>query len=194
MTSRRFAHEILLKWFSSDRYLEHLIDPEGRGLSPQDRRFAEALIHQVILRQRMLEHVLNKYVSKKPRMPVRVLLLMGACEILYMQVPDHAALHETVGLAGRIDACSRGFVNAVLRKVLHLRDTEWEGLQNDPRLAPGIRYGFPDWLIARWIPQFGSETPELLAALNERPQKMARIVDTAKAGEGPDRTRKTRCP
>ena len=175
-SSRAYAHHVLLNWFSGEAYLEHVMDFSGTHLQAQDRRFAEALIHQVILRQRMLEHALGKYVSKKPKKPVYVLLLMGTCEILYMQVPDHAALHETVALTGRIDARSRGFVNAVLRKVLHFRDTEWGGLQSDPRLAPGIRYGFPDWLIARWIRQFGSETPELMAALNERPAKMARIV------------------
>ena len=179
MTPRSFAHKILLNWFTSEQYLDHLLQFGDSGLSPQDRRFAEALIHQVILRQRMLEHVLDKYVQKKPKTPVYLLLLMGACEILYMQVPDHAALHETVGLTRKIDARSRGFVNAVLRKVLHFRDREWEGFQKDPRIAPGIRYGFPDWLVARWIRQFGSETMELLPALNERPRKMARIVDTA---------------
>lgn len=178
MTPRYLAHDILLKWFTSEQYLDHLLHSGESGLSPQDRRFAGALIHQVILNRRMLEHVLDKYVSKKPKKPVWVLLLMGACEILYMQVPDHAALHETVGLTGRIDARSRGFVNAVLRKVLRFRDTEWEGLQKDPRIAPGIRYGFPDWLITRWTGQFGSGTGELLSALNERPRKMARIVDT----------------
>jgi len=160
--------------------LEHLIDFTESKLSAIDRRFAEALIHQVIMHQRMLDFILKKFVDKKPKVPVYIALMMGSCEILYMQVKDHAAINETVNLVGKIDHRSKGFINAVLRKVMTFRDEEWEGLQKDPRIAPGIRYGFPDWLIARWIKQFGSETMELLPSLNERPQKMARIVKTNK--------------
>ncbi|MEA2077556.1 MAG: transcription antitermination factor NusB [Candidatus Marinimicrobia bacterium] len=177
---RKFAHKILLKWFTSDFYLEHLINFNDTEISAQDRRFVEALIHQVIMHQRMLDFVLKKFISKKPKNPVYIAMLMGTCEILYMQVKDHAALHVTVELVGKIDHRSKGFVNAVLRKILSFRDKEWEGMQKDPRISPGIRFGFPDWLIARWIKQFGSETLELMAALNERPRKMARIVKTKK--------------
>ena len=177
---RKFAHKILLKSFTTDFYLEPLINFNDTEISAQDRRFTEALIHQVVMHQRMLDHVLDKFVTKKPKEPIRVALLMGACEILFMQVPDHAAINETVKLVGKIDQRSKGFVNAVLRQVLTFRDEEWEGLQKDPRIDPGIRYGVPDWLVKRWIKQFGSETMELLPSLNERPRKMARIVKTKK--------------
>ncbi|MCD6447154.1 MAG: methyltransferase domain-containing protein [Candidatus Marinimicrobia bacterium] len=175
---RKFAHKILLKWFTTDFYLEHLINFNETEISAQDRRFVEALVHQVIMHQRMLDHVMRKFISKKPKNPIYVALLMGICEILYMQVKDHAALNETVTMVGKMDHRSKGFVNAVLRKVLIFRDEKWEGYQKDPRIKPGIRFGFPDWMIARWIKQFGSETMEVLPALNERPRKMARIVKT----------------
>jgi 16S rRNA (cytosine967-C5)-methyltransferase len=175
-SSRAYAHHVLLNWFSGEAYLEHVMDFSGTHLQAQDRRFAEGLVHRVILHKRMLEYVLSRFYRKKPQKKIYVILLMGAAEILYMQVPDHAALHSAVELARNVEARAAGFVNAVLRRVLDLRDREWEDLRRDPRIGPGIRYGFPDWLIARWIRQFGSETPELLAALNERPAKMARIV------------------
>jgi len=180
MNPRRFAHKILVKWFTTDFYLEHLINFNDTEISAQDRRFTEALIHQVIMHQRRLDYVLKKFVDKKPKEPVYIALLMGACEILFMGVKDHAAINETVNMVGKIDQRSKGFVNAVLRKVVAFRDEDWERLQKDPRIAPGIRYGFPDWLVKRWIKQFGSESMELLPALNERPRKMARIVKTKK--------------
>ncbi len=175
---RKFAHKILLKWFTTDFYLEHLINFNETEISAQDRRFVEALIHQVIMHQRMLDFVLKKFISKKPKDPVYIALMIGVCEILFMQVKDHAAINETVNLVSKIDHRSKGFVNAVLRKVQKFRDEEWEGLQKDPRIDPGIRFGYPNWLVARWIKQFGSETLEMMAALNERPRKMARIVKT----------------
>ena len=183
ISSRKFAHKILLKWFTSDIYLEHLIDFSDADLSAQDRRFAEALIHQVIMHQRMLNFVLGKFVDKKPKKPVWVLLMMGTCEVLYMGVKDHAAINETVKLAGKIDQRSKGFVNAVLRKVADYRNTDWEGDHIDPRIQAGIRYNLPDWLVKRWSVQFGSETMDLLGSLNERPRKMARIVKTKERGK-----------
>lgn len=177
---RKYAHKILLRWFTSDLYLDHLINFNESDLSAQDRRFAEALIHQVIMHQRMLSFVVGKFVDKKPKMPVYVALLMGSCEILYMQVKDHAAINETVKMVGKVDQHSKGFVNAVLRKVTDYRNTDWEGDRIDPRIQAGIRYNLPDWLIKRWSVQFGSETRDLLASLNERPRKMARIVRTKK--------------
>ncbi|MFA6619127.1 MAG: transcription antitermination factor NusB [Candidatus Neomarinimicrobiota bacterium] len=180
INSRKFAHKILLKWFTSDLYLEHLINFNESELSAMDRRFTEALIHQVIMNQRMLTFVLDKFVDKKPKMPVYVALMMGSCEILYMQVKDHAAINETVKLVGKTDQRSKGFVNAVLRKVLAYRNESWEGDHIDPRIQAGIRFNLPDWLIKRWSVQFGSETMDLLASLNERPRKMARIVKSKK--------------
>jgi 16S rRNA (cytosine967-C5)-methyltransferase len=177
---RKFAHKILVKWFTTDFYLEHLINFNETEISAQDRRFVEALIHQVIMHQRMLDFVIKKFIAKKPKTPVYIAMLMGVCEILYMNVKDHAAINETVKMVGKIDQRSKGFVNAVLRKVQKFRDEEWEGLQKDPRLDPGTRFGYPDWLVSRWIKQFGSETLELMATLNERPRKMARIVKTKK--------------
>jgi 16S rRNA (cytosine967-C5)-methyltransferase len=178
ISPRKYAHRVLIKWFISDLYIDHILNFNESDLSAQDRRFVEALVHQVIMRQRMLDHVLKKFITKKPKPPIYIALLMGVCEILYMNVKDHAALNETVTMVGKMDHRSKGFVNAVLRKVVTFRDEEWEGYQKDPRVEPGIRYGFPDWLIARWIKQFGSETMELLPSLNERPRKMARIVKT----------------
>ena len=62
---RKFAHKILLKWFTTDFYLEHLINFNDTEISAQDRRFTEALIHQVVMHQRMLDFVLNKFVDEK---------------------------------------------------------------------------------------------------------------------------------
>ncbi len=176
--SRIYAHRILYDWFTGSEHIEHLLHFEDSGLEAQDRRFAESLIHHVIMHRRMLEHIVSRFYRKKPKKAILIVLLIGACEILYMQVRDHAAVHTAVELAAHIDRRSKDFVNAVLRKVLVFREAEWPALQKDPRVPPGIRYDFPDWLIRRWSQQFGSETPELLASLNERPEKTARIVRT----------------
>lgn len=176
LPARAFAQRILNTWFSGNAYLEHILKFEDSGLEPRDRRFAESLIHRVIQNQRLLDSILQRFYQKEPPLKIRLLLLAGSCEILLMQVPDHAALFSTVALCEKTLPHAKSFVNAVLRKVLEFREREWAQYINDPALPPGVRFGFPDWLIARWSAQFGSETPELLTSLNERPQKMARIT------------------
>ncbi|MDD4962179.1 MAG: transcription antitermination factor NusB [Candidatus Marinimicrobia bacterium] len=176
--ARAFAQRILNAWFSGNDYLEHILKFEDSGLEARDRRFAESLIHRVIQNQRLLDSVLQRFYQKEPPLKIRLLLLAGSCEILLMQVPDHAAVYSTVALCEKTQPHAKSFVNAVLRKVLEFRDREGPQFAEDPALSPGVRFGFPDWLIRRWSAQFGAETPQLLASLNERPQKMARITQS----------------
>ncbi|MDD3966291.1 MAG: transcription antitermination factor NusB [Candidatus Neomarinimicrobiota bacterium] len=176
LPARAFAQRILSRWFSCNDYLEHILKFDDSLPDLRDRRFAESLIHKVIQNQRLLENILQRFYQKDPPLNVRLLLMTGSCEILLMQVPDHAALFSTVELCQEIAPHAKSFVNAVLRKVLEFRDRKWPHFLEDPLLPPGVRYGFPDWLIARWSAQFGAETPQLLQSLNERPFKMARIT------------------
>ncbi len=177
---RKFAHKILSEWFSGTRYLEHIMHFNDTDLSLQEKRFAEFLIHQVIIHQRLLDYIIQRFYTRKPKKAIYLVLLMGSCEILLTSVKDHAALHSAVELAGSIDSRAKGFVNAILRKVLAFRETDWQNIRENPDIPLGIRSGFPDWLIARWTAQFGAETPLLLQHLNDPPRKMARIVKTEK--------------
>ncbi|MCK4813014.1 MAG: methyltransferase domain-containing protein [Candidatus Marinimicrobia bacterium] len=174
--ARIFAHKILGEWFSGTRYLEHIMHFNDTNLSLQEKRFVEFLIYQVIIHQRLLDHIVRRFYTRKPKKAIYLVLLMGSCEILLMHVKDHAALHSAVELAGSIDSRAKGFVNAVLRKVLAFRETDWQNIRENPDIPLGIRSGFPDWLITRWTAQFGAETSSLLQRLNDPPRKMARIV------------------
>jgi 16S rRNA (cytosine967-C5)-methyltransferase len=180
LPARAFAHQTLMTWFSGNDYLEHILKPEDSGLDERDRRFAESQIHLVIQHQRMLEYILSRFYRKRPSLTVRILLYMGSCEVLLMQVPDHAALFSTVALCESLVPHAKAFVNAVLHQVVNFRDHDYRHFLEDPAIPPGIRYGFPDWLIERWSAQFGPETGSLLESLNLRPRKTARITCSEK--------------
>jgi 16S rRNA (cytosine967-C5)-methyltransferase len=84
--------------------------------------------------------------------------LIGAAQILCLDVPDHAAVDLAVRLvqANRNASHFSGLVNAVLRRVAR------EGAERIATLdAPVL--DTPPWLMRRWIATFGEETARAIA-------------------------------
>jgi 16S rRNA (cytosine967-C5)-methyltransferase len=174
--SRKEALDLLFRWFKTDHYIDHIINESKGNLSQQDRRFRDALVHRTLQWQRQTGAIIDKQYkqNKKPPLHIRILLLMGATEILHMSgTKDHGTVHAVVSLAGH----HRAFVNAILRKIIQFRDNgSFSGFCNDKSIKPGIRFSFPDWLTDRWSIQFGDETETLLETLNQPPTRMIRLM------------------
>jgi 16S rRNA (cytosine967-C5)-methyltransferase len=86
-------------------------------------------------------------------------LLIGAAQILFLDVPDHAAVDLAVRLAraDRRAAHYSGLVNAVLRKIA----------QKGPQRLAEINTAAldtPDWLMARWTENYGADTARAIAS------------------------------
>ena len=91
-------------------------------LADRDRALMRRLIATVLRRLGTLRHVVGKFLDRgfpadAPR--TETILLLGAAQILWLEVPDHAAVDLSVRLAQADRRASRyaGLVNAVLRKV-----------------------------------------------------------------------------
>ncbi len=86
-------------------------------------------------------------------------LIVGAAQILLLDVPDHAAVDLAVR-AVRLERRAAPFAalaNAVLRNIARARD---EILANsDP-----LEHDVPAWLAARWRKTYGDETARAIAA------------------------------
>ena len=92
------------------------------ALEERDRALARALVAMVLRRLGTLRHLLGLFLERglpaqAPR--VETALLIGAAQILFLEVPDHAAVDLAVRLAqaDRQAAHFAGLVNAVLRRV-----------------------------------------------------------------------------
>jgi 16S rRNA (cytosine967-C5)-methyltransferase len=84
---------------------------------------------------------------------------VGAYQLLYTRVPDHAAVTETVGL---VSPTERGFVNAVLRR-LASEGVHWpSGVSPD---AVAARVGLAAWAVRELQRQVGERAEEAAAAL-----------------------------
>jgi 16S rRNA (cytosine967-C5)-methyltransferase len=135
------------------------------GLEPNDRALAAELAYGTIRRILSLDWALAQH-SSRPVVHMTpealALLRLGAYQLLFMRIPDHAAVSETVGLAG---AAERGFVNAVLRS-LAARGVDWPSGKDDRAVA--IRTGLAGWAVRELRRLVGEEAEEEAATLGDR--------------------------
>jgi 16S rRNA (cytosine967-C5)-methyltransferase len=109
-----------------------------------------------------LRHLVGGYLEKgfpsdAPR--AETILLLGAAQILWLEVPDHAAVDLSVRLAQADRRAGRyaGLVNAVLRRVAqHGATVSFDDISRDT----------PEWLLKRWTGIYGSDTARAIAAAN----------------------------
>jgi 16S rRNA (cytosine967-C5)-methyltransferase len=134
------------------------------GLDRRDRAFATALMFGVLRARLRLDAAIEACATRPiSRMEPRVanLLRLGAFQLLDLDVPDHAAVGETVTLAsGR----ERGFVNAVLRRLAADRPGPPMGEDDG---AVSVRTGMASWAVS-----------ELRAVLGGDPEAAARALAT----------------
>ena len=127
---------------------------ERSGLSSRDRAFATELAYGTTRMRRALDHVTAPYVRGELDADVRAMVRMGAYQLVYLHTPPHAAVSATVDIA---PPRTRGFVNAVLRKVAGALP---------PRFPdPPTRLSYPDWIVRRLAVDLGAADAE--AALEQ---------------------------
>jgi 16S rRNA (cytosine967-C5)-methyltransferase len=171
LPARRAAADILDGVLRRHRPLDEEL--EGRNanaalaaLPERDRALARALTATVLRRLGTLRHLIALFLehgAPKEAPRVETALLLGAAQILFLDVPDHAAVDLSVRLvqADRKAAHYAGLVNAALRRVTR------EGAERLAGLDPVV-LDTPPWLMARWIATYGEATAHAIAAANGR--------------------------
>ena len=167
--SRRIAADILEAVLRRGRSLDDQLDGGGAhqglaSLAERDRALTRRLVATVLRRLGTLRHLLGLYLDRglpadAPR--VETALLLGAAQILWLDVPDHAAVDLSVRLvqADRRDAGYAGLVNAVLRRVAKNAAQQLRGRDT-------VALDTPDWLMTRWQRAYGPELAHAIAAAN----------------------------
>jgi len=164
---RRCCSLLLRDWEQSDCFAADLVDKAASKfrLDSRDRAALQRLMYAVIRNQRLLDHVIDSLVRDRPDPLSRRLLRIGLADLLLLEAPPHAVVHETVGLAGR----TKPMVNAVLRRATRegeLIRSAWT------TLPPEIRWSVPSILWQRWREQFGPDHSLQLAIWNQQPSSV----------------------
>lgn len=150
------------------------------GSDTRDDAFVRTLVFGVLRWRPALDHGIKRFAGRKLDSiePVVIdLLRLGLCQLWFMRVPAHAAVSETVSLAGRLAPRARGFVNAVLR---HATRTNLDDILPKGNSVPAIavRLGHPEWLIRRWIAAFGADKTIAIAAADQELSYPDLLVNT----------------
>jgi 16S rRNA (cytosine967-C5)-methyltransferase len=96
-------------------------------------------------------------------------LRLGAYQLLFMRIPSHAAVSESVDLARKVAGPgSAKFVNAVLRKISTKSWDEWRDevtadLQPADKLA--VTYSYPAWVIRALADAYGVDAQGVIPIL-----------------------------
>ena len=170
LAARRIAAGMIDGVLRKKRALDELLDAAATdragfaSLAERDRALTRALVGVVLRRLGTLRHLLSPMLGRglPPRAPlVETALLLGAAQILFLQVPDHAAVDLAVRLvqADRHAARFASLVNAVLRRIGR------EGAAQLATLDP-IALDTPPWLLARWSQSYGEPTARAIAEAN----------------------------
>ncbi|WP_350561673.1 transcription antitermination factor NusB [Psychrobacter sp. CAL346-MNA-CIBAN-0220] len=151
--------------------LSSVLDPLLNSLHEGDKGFAHALLLTTLRQWYALERLLDSLADNTiDEIEVRTTIQVGLTQLLYLEVADHAAIHETVEAVKEIDfAHASGLVNAILRKVV--KNTHKFRKKCDKN------HSLPNWL-AYQLKQDWSEEYSVLTQGLRQPAPMFLRVNT----------------
>jgi 16S rRNA (cytosine967-C5)-methyltransferase len=173
--SRRAALRILSE-VREGKPFEAALDGVAGKLAQDDRRLTHELAAGVLRQRSTLDRRLASLVPRGWTLVDAVLqdiLRLGAYQLTRLErVPAHAAVNTSVTLARQVrGARAAGFVNAVLRRLIQMAPQE-AGSHNSAVSGLAAAYSHPEWLVERWVRQFGSEQTESLLRWNNAPPQL----------------------
>lgn len=134
------------------------------SLPGRDKAFARMLIATTLRRLGQIDDLIAKCEERpgsiSKNAALQNILRLGIAQILFMNVPDHAAVDTSVRLAElkRMDR-QKGFVNGLLRNIIR-KGTQFMAKQDPARLNT------PEWLLKIWIEDYGLKTAAEISNAN----------------------------
>lgn len=154
--------DIVAKGHSIDEcFSVHAIPSRLGGLEPRDIALARSIVTVGLRRLGTIRSGLAELLDKGlPRQVAHLewTLIIAAAQILFLDVPDHAAVDLAVR-ATRLESKTvpfAGVVNGVLRNLARAREKILE--QSDP-----LGQDTPAWLAARWRKTYGEDAARAIA-------------------------------
>lgn len=154
--------------------LSSVLDPLLNSLHEGDKGFAHALLLTTLRQWFALERLLDSLADNPiDEIEVRTTILVGLTQLLYLEVADHAAIHETVESVKEIEfAHASGLTNAILRKVA----------KNPSKFRKKCdkKHSLPNWLAYQLKQDWSEHYDELMQGLRQ-PAPMFLRVNTVDA-------------
>ena len=171
--ARTTAFDILLRVERDDAFASELLYSRCAKLTSADQGLATELVMGVLRWRSLLDariaHAASQKLSKLDP-EVLTALRIAVYQLGWLdRIPPRAAIHESVELVKRARKRSAApFANAVLRK---LADTGYRSSSHADLIGSATdadtiasQSSHPEWLVRRWISQFGVESARQICA------------------------------
>ena len=141
----------------------------------QERGLLRSLSYDSIRWHIRLDALLGRLLSRPNQSlepEIRALAIVGLCQLIYTDIPEHAAVAETVAATRLLkQPRAAGFINAILRRCQRERAQLLPQIDRD--LA--IRTAHPRWLVEQLRKDWGTRADQILDANNRRPPFWIRV-------------------
>jgi len=171
-SARNLALAALQRWRKQKNRADAIISKflAETTLSAADRAFALELFYGVLRNLSVLDFWIARLRNSRFEVLLGDIVRLGLYQLFFLGTPEHAAVNETVELAPKR---GRSLVNAILRSAVRQRNELSSAVADQPL---SVRQSHPQFLIARWEKNFGSQATEALCQWNNRPPPLyARI-------------------
>ena len=163
LAARRVACQVLWDVLHRHLPLDETLDKalQDDSVPPRDHGLTRALATSAIRHLGTIREAISKRLTDH-KLPAKVvelepLLIIGAAQLLYLDVPDHAAVDLMVRAAREKPRTLPYFklVNAMLRRISREKSEILAAVSPFDNL--------PDWLVRRWIAHYGLAKAEQIA-------------------------------
>lgn len=168
--ARLSAFDMLYDIIYGGAYSNIVLEKGLKTVESKDKGFVSRLVYGVIERRLSLDYAINKFLNGKTKPKVKILLYIGAYQVLYMdKIPDAVAVYETVSLCDNIGlSYYKKLINAVLHRIIDYK-TEFDVIDD-----LSIKYSCPQHLINMWTKMYGEDNVlDILEQINNRPPVFA---------------------
>lgn len=168
LETRQIAYQILVEVLLRKNPLDQVLSRHQgfHDLDGRERNLARMLVSTVLRRKGQLDDLIRRALNKGQELhpqQLPLILYLGVCQIMFMDVPDHAAVDTSVQLAEQEGMTrQKGLVNAVLRR-LASEGKKWPVDQDE------VTLNFPSWLLQQWTTDYDDKIAYdiALASLSE---------------------------
>ncbi len=159
--------QLLLRWEAGGKFADEVLHEAlaSGGYNSFDRAFLTETFYGVLRHKSALDFLISHLRDAPLDQATRQITRLGLYQIFRMRIPHHAAVNETVNLAGR----ARGLVNALLRRSIREKEELEAALE---RVEASVRFSHPDFLVRRWEAAYTPEAAHHLCEWNNTPAEV----------------------
>jgi 16S rRNA (cytosine967-C5)-methyltransferase len=183
MPPRAAAARVLRRVVGQGESLSHALMSELTRTNASEHALVKELCYGTLRWHERLNTICRLLLKRPFRLKdldIACLLELGLYQLIYMHVPAHACVFETVQTADALNKpWAKGIINAILRTFERQRSTLLE--RADQRAE--IRFSHPQWLFKRIQQAYPEDWQRICEAANQHPPMTLRINRSATTRE-----------